>query len=56
MILPTTNSLQITDRLLSRDIPLVLGVFLLWKFLKKTEVVSLTKIPLQDALEQVDER
>ncbi|KAK8039407.1 hypothetical protein PG993_007818 [Apiospora rasikravindrae] len=36
------------------DIPLVLGAYLIWKFLKKTEVVPLDSIPLLAALEQVD--
>ncbi|KAK8087206.1 hypothetical protein PG994_002180 [Apiospora phragmitis] len=36
------------------DIPLVLGAYLIWKFLKKTQVVSLDSIPLLAALEQVD--
>ncbi|KAF6806160.1 amino acid transporter [Colletotrichum sojae] len=36
------------------DIPLVLGAFLIWKFVKKTKVVSLDNIPLHEAFEQAD--
>ncbi|KAK8107963.1 amino acid permease/ SLC12A domain-containing protein [Apiospora kogelbergensis] len=36
------------------DIPLVLGAYVIWKFVKKTEIVSLDSIPLLAALEQVD--
>ncbi|KAK7977327.1 hypothetical protein PG996_003393 [Apiospora saccharicola] len=36
------------------DIPLVLGAYLIWKFVKKTKVVSLDSIPLLAALDQVD--
>ncbi|KAK8862639.1 proline-specific permease [Apiospora arundinis] len=36
------------------DIPLVLGAYLIWKFVKKTEIVSLDSIPVLAALEQVD--
>ncbi|KAH6652502.1 proline-specific permease [Truncatella angustata] len=37
------------------DIPLVLGAYLIWKFTKKTKVVSLKSIPLDDALLQADQ-
>ncbi|KAL0931271.1 Dicarboxylic amino acid permease 3 [Colletotrichum truncatum] len=36
------------------DIPLVLGAYLIYKFVKKTKVVSLDSIPLHDAFEQAD--
>ncbi|KAK7921335.1 hypothetical protein PG985_009357 [Apiospora marii] len=36
------------------DIPLVLGAYLIWKFVKKTKVVSLDSTPLLAALDQVD--
>ncbi|KAF4121983.1 hypothetical protein GMORB2_7576 [Geosmithia morbida] len=36
------------------DIPLVLGAYLIWKFLKKTSIVSLKSIPLVEALDQAD--
>lgn len=35
-----------------RDIPLVLLAFLIWKFWKKTKIVSLSKIPLEEAFRQ----
>ncbi|KAI1850335.1 hypothetical protein JX265_002233 [Neoarthrinium moseri] len=37
------------------DIPLVLGAYLIWKFVKKTKLVSLDSIPLIDALEQAEQ-
>jgi amino acid transporter len=37
------------------DIPLVLGAYLTWKFVKKTKTVSLDSIPLGDALEQAEQ-
>ncbi|KPM36332.1 hypothetical protein AK830_g10229 [Neonectria ditissima] len=33
------------------DIPLVIGAFLIWKFVKKTKFVSLSEIPLKQAFE-----
>ncbi|KAF6824251.1 amino acid transporter [Colletotrichum plurivorum] len=36
------------------DIPLVLGAYLIWKFAKKTKVVTLDNIPLHEAFEQAD--
>ncbi|KAK7702973.1 hypothetical protein SLS57_011108 [Botryosphaeria dothidea] len=36
------------------DIPLVITAYLLWKFIKKTKIVSLTDIPLREALADVD--
>ncbi|KFH41741.1 Dicarboxylic amino acid permease-like protein [Hapsidospora chrysogenum ATCC 11550] len=38
------------------DIPLVLSAYLIWKYVKRTKVVSLRKIPIVDALEAADER
>lgn len=38
------------------DIPLVTAAFLIWKYWHKTEVVLLARIPLQEALDQADER
>lgn len=32
----------------------MLAVYLIWKYLKKTKIVSLESIPLADALEQVE--
>ncbi|CAI6090141.1 unnamed protein product [Clonostachys chloroleuca] len=37
------------------DIPLVLSVFLIWKFWKKTKPIPLHKIPLLEVLDQIDE-
>ncbi|WYZ39883.1 hypothetical protein EsH8_IV_000224 [Colletotrichum jinshuiense] len=37
------------------DIPLVALAFVVWKFVKKTKVVSLDSIPLHEAFEQSDE-
>ncbi|KAI0010469.1 proline-specific permease [Xylariaceae sp. FL0662B] len=37
------------------DIPLVLSAYLIWKFIKKTKVVSLHSIPLDEAFGQADE-
>ncbi|KAM6525567.1 hypothetical protein FALCPG4_011105 [Fusarium falciforme] len=34
------------------DIPLVTGAYLIWKFVKKTKIVSLSEIPLQDAIKK----
>ncbi|WAO90398.1 AA-permease domain-containing protein [Fusarium falciforme] len=34
------------------DIPLVIGAYLIWKFVKKTKIVSLSEIPLQDAIKK----
>ncbi|KAK7409354.1 hypothetical protein QQX98_008479 [Neonectria punicea] len=34
------------------DIPLVICAFLIWKFVKKTKLVSLSEIPLKQAFEQ----
>ncbi|KAI1077826.1 amino acid permease/ SLC12A domain-containing protein [Whalleya microplaca] len=36
------------------DIPLVLSAYLIWKFIKKTQVVSLSSIPLDEAFEQAE--
>ncbi|OMP83881.1 Dicarboxylic amino acid permease [Diplodia seriata] len=36
------------------DIPLVLTAYLLWKFIKKTKILSLSEIPLREALADVD--
>ncbi|KAI0397013.1 amino acid permease/ SLC12A domain-containing protein [Xylariaceae sp. FL0594] len=38
------------------DIPLVLTAFLVWKFWKKTKLVSLSEIPLEDAFKQAAEQ
>jgi amino acid transporter len=35
-----------------RDIPLVLTAYLIWKLWKKTEVVPLSAIPLEEAFRQ----
>lgn len=37
------------------DIPLVLFAYLIWKFTKKTKIVSLKSIPLDNAIEQADQ-
>ncbi|KAF5986154.1 general amino acid permease [Fusarium bulbicola] len=37
------------------DIPLVTAAYLIWKFVKKTKVVPLAEIPLQDAFRQSEE-
>ncbi|KAJ4221574.1 hypothetical protein FSOLCH5_008912 [Fusarium solani] len=34
------------------DIPLVICAYLIWKFVKKTKIVSLSEIPLQDAIKK----
>jgi amino acid transporter len=39
---------------IKRDIPLVLVAYLSWKFFKKTKIVSLKEIPLEEALMQAD--
>ena len=36
------------------DIPLVLAAYLLWKVAKRTKIVALSEIPLQEALDEVD--
>ncbi|KAL6852618.1 hypothetical protein ACO1O0_007165 [Amphichorda felina] len=38
------------------DIPIVLSVYLGWKYLKKTRIVSLKQIPILAALDAADER
>lgn len=38
----------------SSDIPLVISAYLIWKFLKKTKIYTLSEIPLDDALKQAD--
>jgi amino acid transporter len=38
------------------DIPLVLAAYLIWKFVKKTKVVSLSEIPLHDAISRASEK
>ncbi|ODA83876.1 hypothetical protein RJ55_02392 [Drechmeria coniospora] len=38
------------------DIPLVLGAYLIWKFVKGTKFVALSDIALRDALDQADEK
>ncbi|KAK5989280.1 Dicarboxylic amino acid permease [Cladobotryum mycophilum] len=38
------------------DIPLVLGAYLIWKFYKKTNFVSLAEIPLEAALQQAERK
>jgi amino acid transporter len=40
-------------KLQSSDIPLVITAYLIWKFVKKTRIVSLKEIPLQEALEEI---
>ncbi|KAI1151250.1 amino acid permease/ SLC12A domain-containing protein [Nemania diffusa] len=37
------------------DIPLVLAAYLIWKFWKKTKIVSLSKIPLEEAFRQAEQ-
>lgn len=39
-----------------RDIPLVLGAYLVWKLVKGTKIVSLSEIPLHSALEQAEQK
>lgn len=57
LCVPRPRELSLADRCCaSRDIPLVIAVFTLWKYFHKTEVVSLARIPLQEALDQVEER
>ena len=41
---------------MARDYPLVLTAYLVWKFVKKTKVVSLADIPLKAALDQADQQ
>lgn len=38
----------------ARDIPLVLAAYLIWKFYKKTKIVALKEIPLEEALMQAE--
>jgi amino acid transporter len=35
------------------DIPLVITAYLFWKILKKTRIVALKDIPLQEALDEI---
>ncbi len=42
-------------RPLCRDIPLVVLAYLAWKLYKKTNVVSLESIPLEQAFRQAEE-
>ncbi|KAI0443517.1 amino acid permease/ SLC12A domain-containing protein [Xylaria telfairii] len=37
------------------DIPLVLSAYLIWKFWKKTKIVSLSNIPLDEAFKQAEQ-
>ncbi|KAH6949958.1 hypothetical protein HG530_001106 [Fusarium avenaceum] len=37
------------------DIPLVIAAYLIWKFVKKTKIVSLSEIPLRDAFKSSEE-
>jgi amino acid transporter len=41
-------------RLKSSDIPLVIAAYLIWKFIKRTKIVSLKDIPLQEALNEIE--
>ena len=38
----------------SSDIPIVLTAYLFWKYFRKTKVVSLDDIPLEDAFQQAE--
>jgi amino acid transporter len=38
------------------DIPLVAMAYLGWKYVHKTEIIALTRIPLQEALDQADKQ
>ena len=38
-----------------RDIPLVIYAYLIWKFVKKTKVVSLSSIALEEAFDRVEQ-
>ena len=38
-----------------RDIPLVTAAYLIWKFVKKTKIVSLAEIPLHEAFKKSEE-
>ncbi|KND92693.1 Dicarboxylic amino acid permease [Tolypocladium ophioglossoides CBS 100239] len=38
------------------DIPLVIGAYLIWKFVKRTKIVNLSEIPLHGALEQAEQK
>lgn len=38
-----------------RVIPLVIAAYLIWKFVKKTKIVSLSDIPLHDAFKKSEE-
>lgn len=49
-----THSLHKANLNASRDIPLVLSAYLIWKFYKKTKIYELSEIPLMDALRQAD--
>jgi hypothetical protein len=42
--------------LCTRDIPLVAMAYLGWKYVHKTEIIGLTRIPLQEALDQADKQ
>ncbi|KAF4960639.1 hypothetical protein FGADI_808 [Fusarium gaditjirri] len=37
------------------DIPLVIAAYLIWKFVKKTKIVPLAEVPLQDAFRKSEE-
>ncbi|PNY23818.1 Dicarboxylic amino acid permease [Tolypocladium capitatum] len=37
------------------DIPLVIGAYLIWKFVNRTKIVDLSEIPLHSALEQAEQ-
>lgn len=41
---------HVTDS--TRDIPLVITAFLVWKVYKRTSIVKLSEIPLEEALER----
>lgn len=38
------------------DIPLVIAAYTIWKLVKKTKLVRLDEIPLQEAVQQAEER
>ncbi|KAM4066831.1 amino acid permease [Hirsutella rhossiliensis] len=38
------------------DIPLVLGAYLIWKYIKGTKIVNLSEIPLRSVLERADQK
>lgn len=53
--MPINSTLELILTFHSRDIPIVLFAYFIWKFVKKTKIPSLKSIPLEDAFQQVDQ-